>query len=921
MELTASWIWSDADPRAYNQACAFEKAVRVPPGTRAARLAYSADTVARIFIDGHWVADGPCRGWPHAYHYDVLDVTALLTAGDHRLGAVVRYHGVGTFHQIPQRAGFLLQLELQGEDGAWQTAAVTDESWSVRPYLPWRRSTPKVSIQMGPAEWIDAREGEGEPRPATVLAPAGPFGTLRPRDVALQGRYEVTIPPPASMRVVRPAAALPWAIPVTRLCHPGMIATNINTSRGMAVATIIHADSALAVPWASPDWIGFANGRRLESSLELRRGPNAVIAFVRKFFEHKFEATFDEPAGRGTRPENPLDPTAAFAWCVVLLRQFDWVESDLHWLSPPRPDRADVVERYERFVEQSGPAATASADALRDWARAHGGRVASREEVACEDPHAAFERREPIRELSTAGAAFPLVLQPQREGDVELHIDLGDQYCGYASLDVEAPEDAVLDHFLVENVAADARVQHTAGNRNGFRYICRGGRQSHRSLLRRSGRHLFLTARNLTGPLTVHGLGLTESRYPARVVGSFRCSDDRLNRLWDAARRTMELSMDDVYLDSLYEQTLWVGDLQTEQLYGLWTFDARDISLRSLRLAAQSLDRLPMIGAQVPSSWEMLLSAWSFLWGIAVWDYYDYTGEREALAELWPAVRQNLVAAETYLNERGLFDAAFWNLLDWAPIEQNHRCVLHNSMLMVGATDAAIRCAEVLDLPDDAARLRCLRGRVADAINAAYQPERGGYPDALNAVGQYVGFSQHPQFLSLLFNVAPADRVPDLLRLLHTPPPGIVQPGSPFALHFLYGTLEKCGRADLVVPAMLRDYAPLLEAKATTLWEMLPKSGDSPSGWPTRSHCHGWSACPIYYLPRVVLGIRAVAPGAVAFEIGPCLGDLDWAEGAVATPRGPLHVRVERRDGRPHVRTVAPPEVRVTVVTEAAANG
>jgi hypothetical protein len=52
----------------------------------------------------------------------------------------------------------------------------------------------------------------------------------------------------------------------------------------------------------------------------------------------------------------------------------------------------------------------------------------------------------------------------------------------------------------------------------------------------------------------------------------------------------------------------------------------------------------------------------------------------------------------------------------------------------------------------------------------------------------------------------------------------------------------------------------------------------------------------------------------VAFEVRPNLAHLEWAEGSVATVYGPLHVRVERRDGRQHV-VVTPPSdaVRVTV--------
>ncbi len=44
----------------------------------------------------------------------------------------------------------------------------------------------------------------------------------------------------------------------------------------------------------------------------------------------------------------------------------------------------------------------------------------------------------------------------------------------------------------------------------------------------------------------------------------------------------------------------------------------------------------------------------------------------------------------------GLFSGPFWNMFDWSGIDDQHETVLHNSMLMVGAIDAAQKMAGVL---------------------------------------------------------------------------------------------------------------------------------------------------------------------------------------------------------------------------------
>src|SRR5690606_18910984 len=173
-----------------------------------------------------------------------------------------------------------------------------------------------------------------------------------------------------------------------------------------------------------------------------------------------------------------------------------------------------------------------------------------------------------------------------------------------------------------------------------------------------------------------------------------------------AAHRTMQLSMTDVFIDSLYEQTLWVGDAKVEQLYALWNYDARDISLQSMRLAAESAFRAPMVLSQVPSSWENILPTWSFLWVISVWDYYRYSGEVDVVREMWPAIRKTLRGAASQLNGDDLFDAPWWHLFEWADVDNGHRCVLFVSLFMHGALRAAENCAEVLGDRNEASWLR-----------------------------------------------------------------------------------------------------------------------------------------------------------------------------------------------------------------------
>ena len=79
------------------------------------------------------------------------------------------------------------------------------------------------------------------------------------------------------------------------------------------------------------------------------------------------------------------------------------------------------------------------------------------------------------------------------------------------------------------------------------------------------------------------------------------------------------------------------------------------------------------------------------------------------------------------------------------------------------------------------------------------------------------------------------------------------------------------------------------------------------------SLCHGWSAGPASFCINHVLGLRSRMVGCREIEIKPFLGDLDWAEGAMALPTGESVKVIVRKssNGNINVDVEAPEWVKV----------
>lgn len=920
----ASWIWArDSDVHGYNQAIVARRTFRLGAFTRAT-LRITADSRYRLWINDAWVGDGPCRSWPEHYQYDVLDVTPWLREGPNEIRVLVRYFGVGDFHRIPQQAGLLAQLEVERADGRIVTLG-TDASWEAARLPALLSRTPKVSIQMEPCEWYDARLAEPLTfRRARVLfsAGAGPWKDLRPRDVAL-----LTHQPFAFKRVLhtRRVRAEGWnfCVPAARLVNPGVIEANHHASCGFGMATLLEVEKPGTVRIQQEGMKLALDGEPVRGEVNLPAGKHLLLAFSRNLFGHDKEKSVRFLQPEGFRLVNPLDPRQSNPWVFIRLPEYAVATNDLVWMQfrdlDPRLGRwareySEVTDRWLREVRD--------VDRLRDLLGPRCEQLPA-ETMFVEDAFWQFTQRREVGDAADLvehaeallhDNAEVTTVHPAAGGDVELLLDLGEQNCGYWTFDLWAEPGVTVDLAAVEYIAPDGRIQFPWGNRNVLRYVTREGRNQYISLKRRSGRYVFLTLRNHKTPVRIRHVGLIESTYPVAYRGWFRCSDARLNEIWEISARTLKLCMEDTFTDCpLYEQTHWVGDARNEALLAYGVFGAHDLARRCIRLTAESLERFPIAGCQTPSSWDVLIPAWSFLWGISTWDYYWETGDRDWLREVYPAVIRNLEGAARFVNDRDLFSAPFWNFFDWVNLDQGHQTVLHNTLLLIGAIDAARRQAEVLQDADRETWLRGFRERLLRGVQRLWNEERGAYADAIRDDGSISPVhSQHTSFLALLYDAVPPEHRAAALRNLTNPPPDLVQVGSPFAALYLYEALEKYGLGDRILTEIYRHYLPMLEAGATTVWESFPTGTTGGGRFPTRSHCHAWSSAPVYFLNRLVLGIVATAPGATAVEISPRLYDLTWAEGRTATVRGPVSVSWRREGQTVRIDYSVPEGVRAT---------
>jgi hypothetical protein len=367
-----------------------------------------------------------------------------------------------------------------------------------------------------------------------------------------------------------------------------------------------------------------------------------------------------------------------------------------------------------------------------------------------------------------------------------------------------------------------------------------------------------------------------------------------LNRIWQVGAHSVRCCSEDTYTDCpSYEQTHWVGDARNEALVDLVVNGDSRLSKHCWVQTGRSLDRSPITESHVPSGWQNLLPAWTFLWMRWAEEHYRLTGDDAFVDEAMPYLDRNFAGIEQHVNDRGLFDIVAWNMFDWAPMDTPARgIVTHQNCLAVLGLRETAQLAESVGDRKRGKRWNALSDRIASAVNRhLWDARKSAYYDCIHADGKPSKiYSQQTQTAAYISGVANGARAKRCRSIIENPPKGFVRAGSPFFMFFLLEGMVREGRFDEMLEQIRSYWGVQIDAGATAFWEMYYRDRERKA----RSHCHGWSAAPVFFLSYYTLGIQPAAPGFDKVRIAPQPGDLKWAHGRMPTPHGAIECRWER---------------------------
>lgn len=295
-----------------------------------------------------------------------------------------------------------------------------------------------------------------------------------------------------------------------------------------------------------------------------------------------------------------------------------------------------------------------------------------------------------------------------------------------------------------------------------------------------------------------------------------------------------------------------MGDLRLQALTNYHTFRNYDLVKRCLYLFAGLTQNEGRVGAclflepklQVD---DTALFDFSLLFVSCLYDYYEATGDRETLRELFPTAERQIELSMAELDEDGVVrdKDTWWCFLDWG---KNLNKQAGAQAILIYALKQARRMAERLEDKEKAA----LYGRQAElvtkgAVSRLWDEKKGFFVS-----GKERQLSWASQVWFVLANVFDREKNRQLLKRLIKEDPA-VKMATPYMYHYFAEALMENGLIDIALETIRSYWGGMAREGADTFYEVYDPADRSASPYGDRlinSFCHAWSGTPAYFIRK-----------------------------------------------------------------------
>lgn len=441
------------------------------------------------------------------------------------------------------------------------------------------------------------------------------------------------------------------------------------------------------------------------------------------------------------------------------------------------------------------------------------------------------------------------LIAQEAEHGVYCIVDLQKETAGFLDLDIEVPQEAMIEIAWGEHLA-DGRVRTSVRNFT-CRYKAKAGRNTYLNPFRRLGcryLQLFIYAPEAK----VHYAGIRPTLYPLKEK-PFSGSPLQ-EKIYGVAVETLRHCMHEHYEDCPWrEQALYNMDSRNEMLFTYYAFDDTEFIKSNLELMTHGLRADGFLPLCFPAGLDLPIPSFNLAYFLQMEDYLHYTGDMAFIKEKYPFMQKLMQAFLDRPKKKGLYpnfpQPEFWNFYEWKP----------------GLDGSEPEGTASVDAPFNAFFVLALQSMARMAVALGEKDPYSAIATQLNQeiAAQFFDegkklfrsfdhrrleeYSVLTNSLCLLSGAADGLDHTAICKLLVANDGVKAIPCTVSMSLYRFEALLKEDReryAPLILAEIDGVYGAMLEQGATTFWETALGEKDFRGAG---SLCHGWSALPIYY--------------------------------------------------------------------------
>ena len=586
------------------------------------------------------------------------------------------------------------------------------------------------------------------------------------------------------------------------------------------------------------------------------------------------------------------------------------IASDPSWKTSTGPIIYDSVysgETYDARLEKPGWDTAAYDD--RDWQAVlvvdgPGGKLSS-------------QQMPPIRVSKTLKPTR--ILEPQPGVYV---VDFGENISGWARMKVSGPAGTEVRLKYGEKIKPDGSLDlsniyvhmiktNPPQRFQEDRYVLKGrGTETWEPSFEYNG-FQYVEVTGFPGKPTLENFEAKFCHTDVEPVGEFSCSNDLLNKIWDAGRRAYLSNLQSIPTDCPHrEKNGWTGDAHLAAEQGLFNYDA----LTVYRKWINDLDDEQKPTGELPGI--VPTSGWGYEWGngpawdsaflLIPWYAYICTGDKRILTDHYEGFKR-YVDYLTTKADKGIVSIGLGDWVPWkteTPVAVTSTGYYYQDALITADT------AELLGKRDEAHKYRALAEGIKKGFNDRFvNPETGmvanGSQTALSCAIYMSLISEEvkPKTLALLVEAIRKNN-------------GHIDTGI-LGSKYVPNALTQMRRSDLAYEMAAKETQPgwgwWIKQGATTLWEQW-------NGNDSRNHIMFGDIAAWFFKNLAGISPERALPAYKMIVVKPHFAEgLAWARGVHQSPRGKVRSEWKRTGStiRLEVENPANTRARVYVPVEA----